>query len=412
MSLPITQKYSTAAWRNAIFAVFALAGFGMANWLSRVPAVRDELGATPGEMGMIVFGIAIGSISGLLCSSHIIAALGTRNTIRWFLAFGVLGLPAAGIAVSFGSSIGAIIALAFFGIGFSVCDVAMNVSGAANERALGRNIMPVFHALFSGGTVVGVFIGAQAELLGIPITVHMGVIAALVFVLVIVATVYIPELPADEPEEPSEAGASSTPAWKTRLSVWGKKRTLLLGAIVLGMALAEGSANDWLPLAMVDGHGFDNALGAAILGVFLAAMTIGRLGGVFLLDRFGRVPVLLGCAAFAAVGLGLTIFATVPWLAVVGVVLWGLGASLGFPVGMSAAADDPKTATATVSAVATIGYVAFLVGPPAIGFLGDHVGLLHALIFVLILIVLAGLASPAAREPKVTATKSSALTNG
>ena len=52
-----------------------------------------------------------------------------------------------------------------------------------------------------------------------------------------------------------------------------------------------------------------------------------------------------------------------------------------------------------MSAVATIGYVAFLAMPPVIGFLGEHVGLLNGLWVVLVLIAVAGLASGAAREP-------------
>jgi MFS family permease len=175
---------------------------------------------------------------------------------------------------------------------------------------------------------------------------------------------------------------------------------LLIGLVVLGMAFAEGSANDWLSLAMVDGHGVDHAAGAAIFGVFVAAMTVGRVAGVRLLDRFGRVPVLRGSAALAVVGLLLVIVVPSVPVAVLGVVLWGLGASLGFPVGMSAAADDPRRATASVAAVATIGYVAFLIGPPLIGFLGQQFGLLRALLAVLALIVVAGLCSPAAREVK------------
>jgi len=87
------------------------------------------------------------------------------------------------------------------------------------------------------------------------------------------------------------------------------------------------------------------------------------------------------------------------WLAIVGVVLWGLGAALGFPVGMSAAADDPAKAAARVSAVATIGYLAFLVGPPLIGLLANAFGILPALLVVLVLVVAAGLVSQAAREP-------------
>jgi MFS family permease len=128
-------------------------------------------------------------------------------------------------------------------------------------------------------------------------------------------------------------------------------------------------------------------------------MTLGRLLGGRVLDRFGRVAVLRGTAGLAMVGLVLVILGPNVAVAVVGVVLWGLGASLGFPVGMSAAADDPRTATASVAAVATIGYFAFLIGPPLIGILGQQIGLLNAFWIVGILTLIAGVCAPAAREP-------------
>jgi fucose permease len=186
--------------------------------------------------------------------------------------------------------------------------------------------------------------------------------------------------------------------WRSRLSVWTTPGTVLIGLIVLGMATAEGSANDWLALAMVDGHGLSNSAGAVVFFVFVTAMTVARVAGSPLLDRFGRVLMLRLSAAAAVVGLTLVIVAPAPWAAVVGVVLWGLGSALGFPVGLSAAADDSRHAAARVSAVATIGYVAFLAMPPLIGFLGEHLGLLNGLWVVLVLIVVAGVASGAARE--------------
>ena len=132
-----------------------------------------------------------------------------------------------------------------------------------------------------------------------PIGVHfIGVgVVALATTLVLVRFLQ----PAEQPLEHEDAPAPS--GLRTRLAVWTDPRVLLIGVIVLGMAFAEGSANDWLSLAMVDGHGFDNAGGAAVLGVFLAAMTAGRIGGTFVLDRFGRVPVLRACAGLAVVGL-------------------------------------------------------------------------------------------------------------
>ncbi len=166
------------------------------------------------------------------------------------------------------------------------------------------------------------------------------------------------------------------------------------------MAFTEGSANDWLALSLVDERGLENGQAAALFTVFTAAMMVGRIAGGPLIDRFGRVPVLRVTGAAAALGLALVIFVPIIPVAIFGIVLWGLGASLGFPIAMSAAADEPTRAAARVSAVATVGYTAFLVGPPLIGLVGESVGLMNALLIVFVLIILATLAAPAARQPK------------
>jgi fucose permease len=394
------SRAQVVAWRNAMFVIFALCGIGMASWVARLPATRDALAATTLEMGVLIFGLSLGSILGLLTSSHVIARLGARTTMAWAFTIAPLGLALAGVAATVGPSFAVIfLGLAVFGASFSICDVAMNVSGAANERALARTIMPIYHAFFSFGTIAGAGLGVVAEQLAVPIAVHIGIIALIIIVGGHLSLRFLQsEHGVAEGEEPVAADDHSK-SWRGRLSIWRDPRTLLIGVIVLGMAFAEGSANDWLSLAMVDGYDLDNSGGALMFGVFVTAMTVGRLCGVLLLDRFGRVPVLRGSAVLAIVGLLVVIFGPNAGVAVVGIVLWGLGSALGFPVGMSAAADDPRTAAARVSAVATIGYCAFLVGPPVIGLLGEQFGLLRALLVVLVLVVGAGLASGAARPP-------------
>ncbi|THG29435.1 MFS transporter [Naasia lichenicola] len=395
----VLPRSEVIGWRNAIFVVFALAGFAVASWLSRVPAVRDELAVSTSVLGFVLLGLAAGSMVGLTASSGVIERLGAARGLLVAVAASVAGLPIAAIGSSVGSPVLTFAGLAVFGFGNGMWDVAMNISGAANERALGRSVMPLFHAAFSLGTVIGVGAGSLAEALAVPVIVHVSIASALILVGALTATRWF------RSERTAETHDEVRPDWRERLKVWGEPRTLLIGLLVLGMAFAEGSANDWLPLAMVDGHGLQNDQGAIVLGVFLAAMTIGRLGGVFLLDRFGRVPVLRTAAAFAVVGLALVIFGPTPAVAIIGSVIWGLGASLGFPVGMSAAADDARMASARVSVVATIGYLAFLGGPPLIGILGDQVGLLRALLVVVVLVVISGLVTGAAREPKPAVPK-------
>lgn len=383
-----------ARWRNAVLVIFGLQGLAIATWLSRNPTIRDLLHASTGELGWIVFGLSFGALTGITLSSHVLAKLGARRTIVLTSVVNAAGLAVAGLGASTLTSPGVVVVGLFvFGLGGGSCDVAMNVEGAANERALGRNVMPLFHASFSVGTVLGAGIGALAEWLRVPVLAHAGLVAAVIVVAVLLAVRHLPT-------HVDESGGEDSSTWRERLASWTERRTLLIGLVVLGMAFAEGSANDWLALAMVDGHHVANATGSVVFGVFVAAMTIGRVVGVRVLDRFGRVRVLRATAVLAVAGMLVVIFVIPTAVAIGGVVFWGLGASLGFPVGMSAAADDPKAAAGRVSAVATIGYLAFLVGPPVLGLLGQYVGLLHALLLVVCLIAVAGVASGAARPPQ------------
>jgi fucose permease len=393
-------RREVVAWRNAIFVIFALCGIALASWSARLPAVRDALGVSLEQVGVLVFGIAAGSIIGLLASSHLIARFGTRTMITWCLVGAGIGLTISGLGAAVPSFAIIFAGLLFFGTCSGICDVAMNVTGAANERLLGRAVMPIFHAFFSFGTILGAALGALAEHAGVSVAAHLIVVAALVVGATLVAVRSLRSEHLVTAGEKEVAPDDHSKTWRGRLSIWRDPRTILIGLIILGMAFAEGSANDWLALAMVDGYGVDNAAGALVFGVFVTAMTVGRLLGVRLLDRFGRVPVLRGSAALAAVGLLIVIFGPNAAIATVGTVLWGLGSALGFPVGMSAAADDPRTAAARVSAVATIGYFAFLVGPPLIGFLAGSFGILNSLLVVLVLVAVSGVVSNAARAPR------------
>jgi MFS family permease len=391
-----TPAPGVVAWRNALFVVFAACGISVSSLAARIPTIGLELSLSTAEVGLLLSGMAVGSIVGLVAAGHVVATFGARRTILFAATTLGVSLTVAGFAIallgSFPLSFAALIVL---GASMGTCDVAMNVSGAANERAIGRTVMPVYHAFFSIGTVAGAGLGALAEALRVPLELHVAAISVVMIVAVWVVSRFL--LSENAVAEGEEAHPAST--WRSRLSIWRDPRTILIGLLVLGFAFTEGSSNDWLAYAMVHGHGTNRAIGAAVYGVFVAAMTIGRLAGVRVLDRFGRVPVLRASAALAAAGLLLFIFVPVSWVDLVGVVFWGLGAALGFPVGMSAAADDPRKAAARVSAVASIAYLAFLGGPPAIGFLGNQFGILPALLLVLVLVAMSGVVSFSARKP-------------
>ena len=384
------------SWRTAVFLTFAINGFGMAAWVARIPSVRDRLGISVSEVGILIVGVSAGSILGLILAGHIVAWLGGRTAIRVALSLSGVALTVIGVGTSVFGSFGiVIVGLAAFGVANSLCDVAMNVEGAGVERSMGRTIMPWFHASWSLGTVVGAGLGAAAAFAKIEVSWHL---AAVAVIQIVVTQIVVRFLPRQVPQFDEHGAQTIELTFAQRMAIWLEPRTLLIGLIVLGMAFTEGSANDWLALAMVDDRGLDNGQGALLFGVFTVSMTIGRIVGVPLINRFGRVAAIRGSGAAAAIGLALLILVPAIPVAVIGIVLWGIGASLGFPLGMSAAGDDPLRAAARVSAVATIGYLAFLGGPPLIGVVGQQIGLLNALWIVLGLILLAFLAAPAARE--------------
>lgn len=379
--------------RNATGWVFALNGLCFATWVARLPQARRTLELGNAELGLLLLTIAIGSMIALPLTGALIQRYGVRLTVRGGLAGAVVGLSAAAVAISglLDPQAGRVLAalgLFAFGAGSGAWDVAMNVEAAEVERRMRRTVMPRFHAGFSIGTVAGAGLGAATLALGVPVIAHVGlVLVASVVVLVPGTAAFVPV------GGPVVAGDGPPPAsvWRA----WTEPRTVLIGAMVMSLALMEGTANDWLALALVDGHGFAEASGVAGYAGFVAAMTTGRLLGPAVLDRAGRVAVLWATLGCAALGIVLVVTQDGP-VVVLGIALWGIGASLGFPVGMSAAADDPVRAAARVSVVSTLGYAAFLTGPPLFGALADAFGTLDALWALAILTLPAAAFVPAA----------------
>ncbi|GAA1967707.1 MFS transporter [Nocardioides panacihumi] len=382
-----TPPPSLLKTRTSVALSFALNGLLFATLVSRFPDVRSDLSLTNSALGLLLISASIGSVLSLPLSGRVIERFKPRATVRGSsLVVGAGLLVTAVGATVLGQPLVAAVGLFAYGVGTSLWDVAMNVEGAEVERRLGRTIMPRFHAAWSLGSIAGAGIGILMAALSVPVVVHDALIGVIAVALAIrTAGTFLPV------EE--QAHVSDEP----RVSAWREPRTLLIGLMVLCYATVEGTANDWLSLAVIDGYDTPHWVGVAGFSVFVIAMTTGRLVGPIALDRLGRAPVLWICSGAAAVGVLITVYGGSLAVMFVGIVVWGLGASLGFPVGMSAAADDPARAAARVSAVATIGYAAFLAGPPLLGVLGDAVGTLQALVVVAVLMVPASLTVFAAR---------------
>jgi len=378
--------------RTAVSVAFITAGLAFSSFIARTPALRDALGLSTAGLGLLLLCASGGAVAGLPLSGPVVHRLGPGRAVLAGSLSMTLGLTLLAVGMAVGLVPLAAIGLVFTGLGTGVWDVAMNVEGADVERRLGRSLMPRLHAGFSLGTVAGAGIAAVCSALGVSLAVQLiGIIVLLPVVVTAAVRRFLP-VPAATPEQAS-SGAGVLAAWR-------EPRTLVVGLVVLAFAFTEGSANDWIALALVDGYGESETVGAIAFGFFVAAMTAGRMVGGTALERWGRVPVLRATAVIALAGLLLMLLGGSTAVALSGAVLWGVGASLGFPVGMSAAADDPERAAARVSVVSSIGYTAFIAGPPLIGLLGESVGILRALFVVLGALLLGLLAAGAARPPR------------
>ncbi|GGU86264.1 MFS transporter [Lentzea flava] len=385
VTLPRRQVRAAAA---GVAVTFGLNGVAVATWFARVPAARDALGLSAGALGLLLLSMSLGAFLAMLTAGEVTHRLGARRTVCVSAVVVSAGLAVAGVGIGAFPSV-ALTAVGIFvlGYGSGLCDVAMNVEAAEVERALGKTVMPRFHAMWSLGTVAAAGLASLAAWAVLPVTLHLATVAAVVAGGTLVAA----RTYRFGGEAQHGGGGSGV------MAAWREPRTLLVGLLVLVLAFTEGTANDWVAVAFIDGYAFEPAMGAVVFAVFVTTMTCGRIFGTIALDRWGRVPVLVATMLLAATGVGLAVFGGSPVVAVAGVAVWGLGTALGFPVGMSAAADDPAHAAARVSVVAVIGYTAFLAGPPLVGLLGDQVGVLRALLVVPLLLLPALALVPALR---------------
>ena len=403
MSAAPPSPSAVRAATAATYAAFIGSGFAFASWASRIPQVRDRLDLDSAALGLVLLAIAAGSLLALPLSGPVVSRIGSARTVTSMAALLGVGLTTAALG-SLAGVVPVVIGLFLLGFANGAWDVAMNVQGTVVERHLKRSIMSRFHAGFSLGTVAGALLGAGAIALDIPVAAHLVVVAVVVVGAVIWYTRrFIADTDAESDETPVDAPKSSA------LAAWREPRTLLIGVFVLAFAFAEGVGNDWISVAAIDGHGVSAALGTLAFAAFLTAMTVGRWFGPGLLDRYGRVPVVRALAAIGIVGVALFVFAPSPIVAFAGTLLWGLGSSLGFPVGMSAGGDDPRRAAGRVSVIASIGYCAFLAGPPAIGFLGHEITVLRALTAVAVLLGVAAAIATTVRPLAATPTEPDAL---
>lgn len=374
------------AWHRTILVFFSVIGLAGSSMMVRLPLVREILGVTVGELGLLLVSISIGAMTGLLVVGKFIAHRGTKLAAVLGMSLWAVGSSIFLVALSIHNPIVFAIGGLLVGFGSGMTDVGINVDGSAIEQKLGRAAMPKLHAAFSLGALAGAALGTLAAAVKFDLVWQLGILTALAY---LIPMANLKNLPKDnglhtEEEKAGEAG----PVFS--------KIVVLLGLGIFGMTLAEGASNDWLTLGLVDDYGQSHATAGIAYAILIAAMTIVRFFGGGLVDRFGKANTLRVTGVLGLIGLLILVFKISVVMAWVGAALWGIGVALAFPLFLSAAGEQPNPAR-KVATVSSFGYASFLVGPPLLGFVAQGLGSVVnmywlILFFIALSVVVAGAA--------------------
>lgn len=371
--------------------LFGLFGFVSGSWAGRIPWISDALDLSPGELGIALFAPAVAAVATLPVAGGLTARLGSRTAATLTVAaFGLLSaLPA------FSPNLPTLcLTLAGYGAAGAALDVAVNAAGVEVERRAPRSRMSGLHAMWSGGALVGAAGAGLAAGAGVGAPVHLAVVGAVTTVAgLVTARRLVP-------------GPATVPGGRT-FALPGRG-LLALGMIGFCSFFAEAAVADWSAVFLVGWRGTSEAVAASGFAVYSVCMVAGRLAGDRLVDRWGRVRVVVVSATAAAAGL--LVVVSVPSLAAawVGFALAGLGLATVVPLAFSAAGhhhgepprprrrrpgpdhasqpdyqrrpvdlpsgappagdvDDQSRTATSIAAVATLSYLGWLTGPPVIG---------------------------------------------
>jgi predicted MFS family arabinose efflux permease len=382
-----TRRHPTRAARRARVAIstlFLVNGAIFAGWVSRVPDVRDRVGAGEAALGLALLGVAVGS----MLTMPAVGAACERGDSRRIAAAAALACCASGPLPALAQDVAQLaVALVVVGAAFGALDVAMNVRAIAVEKTYRRPIMSSFHGWFSVGGLAGALGGGLVAGLGVSARAHLAGAALVAVGCVVVASRHL-----------GAADAPARPRGPRRRRVRATRLLVVCGAIAFCAALAEGAMADWSALYMTDVLGAGAGVAALAYAAFCGAMAVGRFGGGPVIGVLGSAGALqVGCSAMAlALATGLA--AADRSIAIAAFATAGLGVACVFPIvlSMAGSAEDGRSGSA-VAFVSTVGYSGFLAGPPLIGAIADRTALSWGLGVVVLLGVLAAALAGALR---------------
>ncbi|MDP4150055.1 MAG: MFS transporter [Bacteroidota bacterium] len=351
----------SARIRVAVF--FFVSGFGFSTWASRIPTIQQELHLNEAQLGAVLFALPIGLLLTIPVTGVLLGRFDSRKILLAGAVLFNIMLSLVGFAAH---SWQLVIALFFFGSSRNFLNISANAQSIGVQALYDRSIIASFHAIWSIAGFGGAALGS------VMVSFHISPGWHFLFTGVALTGLSIYAYPGSISQQPVQKRQEERRPWFS----FPDKTLLKFGLISFASMACEGTMYDW------SGIYFRKAVHAsreiATLGfvVYMVAMTLGRLTGDRLANRFGIKNMLTWSGVLICSGLMLASLFPNPFVAGMGFMLTGFGVSCVIPMVFSMAGRSAGMSSGTaIASVSMVGYLGFLMVPPLVGSLAEWAGL-------------------------------------
>lgn len=378
-------------WFLGAAAIFFSRAFMFSSWVSRGPEAQAALDINTAQMGLLSMLYPAGGLAGILFSGWLVNHFGSKTVNTATYLVGMTAFFGLGQAVAAGNVFLAAVCLFAVGLPMAISDFVGNFEATNVNRAATKALLPAIHGSFGVGMLAGASAASWLIDAKVSLPISLSIVSVFVAIISVLAGLAFPKI-----EHAADSKMPSKPRGAA-LTVWKEKRTLLIAVVGFAFVMAEMSAGTWVPIALTQ-IGFTDAAAAAAFSIFWIATTITRLLGGYITDLIGRHRVILISAMITALGMLIFINSQTLGLPYLGLVLWGLGMALGFPMSVMAMGDDAKNAPARVNMIISVVYIASVTVGPALGSVGQLFGIYVAFGIPLVVIAVAAILSPVTKQ--------------
>lgn len=364
------------ASQHRIYMTFFLFSLAMGALFARLPDLQTALNINKADLGLVLIGMAIGSLVSLTLSSPVIDKLGARVTS----IVGLFGMTLSLAVIPFMPS--PVLVFVFFfiaGLLAGALEINLNVQISRLEVQLGFGIMNRSHGFWSVGFLVAAGTASVIRHADISMKTHLVLILGAVLILGSWALHGMQNAPRVSKADEQKAPMIAVPTWS------------IMPICIIGIAalLVEGAGTDWSAIYMRDVFAAEPFIGGMGLTLFALFMSAARMIADRLIERFGARKVALTMLTTASLGISMVWLAPETWVALLGFALMGAGCSAVYPMAITAAAArTDRPSVINVAAVGQMAFVVFFLGPPILGFLAEEFGIRNAYLACLPLVLL------------------------